>query len=212
MAFYWSIGNLLHVFQRTFPMCFISLHTHAGKTTLLKILTGENEPTKGIRHCHRNLKIGYFSQHHVDQLEMNVNCVELLANRFPGKTAEHYRHQLGSYGVTGDLALRQVTTLSGGQKSRLAFAAMSMTMPNFLILDEPTNHLDMETIEALAEAIKVFKGGVILVSHDERLIAAVCTEMWLCRAKDVRAIEGGLATYKKLLEEEFIRIGITRNG
>merc|ERR1719427_1559822 len=140
----------------------------SGKTTLLKILNGHNEPTKGIRKAHRNLKIGYFSQHHVDQLEMNLTYLGLMANKFPGKNSEEYYHSLGSYGITGDLALRQISTLSGGQKSRLAFAVMSVPRPNFLILDEPTNHLDMETIDALAASINNFAGGVILVSHDER--------------------------------------------
>ena len=180
----------------------------SGKTTLLKLLIGENEPVKGIRHVHRGLKIGYFSQHHVDQLEMNITCLELMATKFPGKNTEIYYHQLGSYGITGDLALRKISTLSGGQKSRLAFAVMSMPQPNFLILDEPTNHLDMETIDALAISINNFAGGVILVSHDERLIEKVCKELWLCRDKQVKSIEGGLILYKKLLEEEFNRLGI----
>jgi len=180
----------------------------SGKTTFLKLLTGENEPTKGIRRAHRGLKLGYFSQHHVDQLEMDLTCLELMGKLYPGRPSEDYYHQLGSYGVTGDLALRRIATLSGGQKSRLAFAVMSVPGPNFLILDEPTNHLDMETIDALSDAINEFKGGVVLVSHDERLIDKVCKEMWLCREKQIKTIEGGLSVYKKLLEQEFARLGI----
>ncbi|KAK2538412.1 Abcf3 [Columba guinea] len=76
----------------------------AGKSTMLKILMGELAPVRGIRHAHRNLKIGYFSQHHVDQLDLNISAVELLARKFPGKTEEEYRHQLGSYGISGELA------------------------------------------------------------------------------------------------------------
>lgn len=87
---------------------------------------------------------------------MNLNCVELLQREFPGKTVEEYRRQLGSFGVSGDLALQTVASLSGGQKSRVAFAKMCMAKPNFLILDEPTNHLDIETIEALGKAINKF--------------------------------------------------------
>nr|CAB3219642.1 ATP-binding cassette sub-family F member 3 [Phallusia mammillata] len=180
----------------------------SGKTTMLKILNGSLEPVKGIRHTHQNLRIGYFTQHHVDQLEMGVTSVELLASKFPGRNDEEYRHQLGSYGVAGDLALRPVSSLSGGQKSRVAFALMSMSRPNFLILDEPTNHLDMETIEALGIAINDFAGGVILVSHDERLIRLVCRELWLCGNQSVKSLEGGIETYRRLLEEEFKRIGI----
>ncbi|XP_036731020.2 ATP-binding cassette sub-family F member 3 isoform X2 [Manis pentadactyla] len=142
----------------------------AGKSTMLKLLMGNLAPVRGIRHAHRNLKIGYFSQHHVEQLDLNVSAVELLAHRFPGRPEEEYRHQLGRYGISGELAVRPVASLSGGQKSRVAFAQMTMPCPNFYILDEPTNHLDMETIEALGRALNSFRGGVILVSHDERFI------------------------------------------
>lgn len=143
----------------------------AGKTTLLKIIMGILSPVAGMRHVHRNLKFGYFSQHHVDQLDMNVNSVELLQSAYPGilcppqirrslintlltgQSVEEYRRQLGSFGVSGDLALQTVASLSGGQKSRVAFARMCMGRPNFLVLDEPTNHLDIETIEVLGNAI-----------------------------------------------------------
>lgn len=128
----------------------------AGKTTLLKIIMGLLTPTSGLVQAHRGLRFGYFSQHHVDQLEMNVCCVELLQLEFPGRPIEEYRRQLGSFGVSGDLALQVVASLSGGQKSRVAFAKMCMARPNFLVLDEPTNHLDIETIEALGNAINKF--------------------------------------------------------
>lgn len=128
----------------------------AGKTTLLKIIMGHLTPTSGLVQAHRGLRFGYFSQHHVDQLEMNVCCVELLQLEFPGRPIEEYRRQLGSFGVSGDLALQVVASLSGGQKSRVAFAKMCMARPNFLVLDEPTNHLDIETIEALGHAINKF--------------------------------------------------------
>lgn len=173
-----------------------------GKTTLLKILLGELNPTKGHRVCNRSLRIGYFTQHHVDQLDMRVCPVELLQNRYSGKTIEEYRRQLGSFGISGDLALQQLASLSGGQKSRVAFSVMCMGNPNFFILDEPTNHLDIETIEALGEAIQKFKGGVVLVSHDERLIRMVCTELWVCGDKQVKCMEGGFDEYRTLVEKE----------
>lgn len=103
----------------------------AGKTTLLKIIMGINSPTSGIVHHHRGLKFGYFSQHFVDQLEMNVSCVELLQREFSGRPIEEYRRQLGSFGVTGDMALQIVASLSGGQKSRVAFAKMCMGELNY---------------------------------------------------------------------------------
>ncbi|GFR97205.1 ATP-binding cassette sub-family F member 3 [Elysia marginata] len=174
----------------------------AGKTTLLKLLLGEMDPCSGHRHAHRNLRIGYFSQHHVDQLDLTLNSVQLLASRFPGSTSEVYRGKLGLFGVTGDLALRPVSSLSGGQKSRVAFAVMSMTNPNFFILDEPTNHLDMETIEALGDALNKFQGGVILVSHDERLIRKICKELWVVSGGIVTSLDGGIDEYKKLVQAE----------
>uniref|UniRef100_A0A8C9W531 ATP-binding cassette sub-family F member 3 n=1 Tax=Scleropages formosus TaxID=113540 RepID=A0A8C9W531_SCLFO len=174
-----------------------------GKSTMLKLLLDELTPIGGIRHAHRNLKIGYFSQHHVDQLDLNVSSVELLLSKFPGRPEEEYRHQLGRYGITGELATRPIASLSGGQKSRVAFAQMTMSSPNFYILDEPTNHLDMETIEALGKALNKFKGGVILVSHDERLIRMVCKELWVCEGGKVRRVDGGFDEYRDVLQEQF---------
>lgn len=176
----------------------------AGKTTLLKLLMDMLTPTKGTRSCHRNLKFGYFSQHHVDQLDMTVCSVELMQKHFPGKKVEEYRRMLGSFGVTGDLALQQIASLSGGQKSRVAFAILCAHRPNFLILDEPTNHLDIETIEALGNAISNYKGGMVLVSHDERLIRAICNELWVCSKGKVHRLEGGLDEYRKIVEEELV--------
>ncbi|KAM9224713.1 ATP-binding cassette sub-family F member 3 [Dugong dugon] len=178
-----------------------------GKSTMLKLLLGDLAPVRGIRHAHRNLKIGYFSQHHVEQLDLNVSAVELLARKFPGRPEEEYRHQLGRYGVSGELAVRPVASLSGGQKSRVAFAQMTMPCPNFYILDEPTNHLDMETIEALGRALSTFRGGVILVSHDERFIRLVCRELWVCEGRGVTRVEGGFDQYRARLQEQFRQEG-----
>lgn len=169
----------------------------AGKTTLLKLITGKLAPTAGIISMHRGLRIGYFAQHHVDNLDMNLTCVGILEAEFSGKSDEEYRRQLGSFGISGNLALQSVGSLSGGQKSRVAFAKMCMANPNFIILDEPTNHLDIETICALGKAINNFKGGVILVSHDERLILVVCKELWVCGNGNVQAMEGGINQYKQ---------------
>uniref|UniRef100_A0A4X1UQ81 ATP-binding cassette sub-family F member 3 n=1 Tax=Sus scrofa TaxID=9823 RepID=A0A4X1UQ81_PIG len=170
----------------------------AGKSTMLKLLMGDLAPVRGIRHAHRNLKIGYFSQHHVEQLDLNVSAVELLARKFPGRPEEEYRHQLGRYGISGELAMRPVASLSGARRAGY---------PNFYILDEPTNHLDMETIEALGRALNNFRGGVILVSHDERFIRLVCRELWVCEGGGVTRVEGGFDQYRALLQEQFRREG-----
>ncbi|CAL7942618.1 unnamed protein product [Xylocopa violacea] len=119
-----------------------------------------------------------------------------------GKPIEEYRRMLGSFGISGNLALQTISSLSGGQKSRVAFALMCAAMPNFLVLDEPTNHLDIESIEALGKALNTCQAGVILVSHDERLIRMVCTELWVCAEGSVRCIEGGFDEYRRIIEKE----------
>jgi ATP-binding cassette subfamily F protein 3 len=178
----------------------------SGKTTLLKLLNGHMDPSKGMRNVHRSLNIGYFSQHHVDQLTMNQCGIEFLATKFPGKPSEYYRGYLGRFGVTGDLGTQPIAALSGGQKSRVAFAAMALSNPSLLILDEPTNHLDVETVEALGEAINKFKGGVILVSHDQQLIRMICKELWLVRDKKVETIKGGFEEYRRIVDQELKEI------
>ncbi|KAL3320005.1 ATP-binding cassette sub- F member 3 [Cichlidogyrus casuarinus] len=186
----------------------------AGKTTLLRILLGELDPVKGLRHAHRNLRIGYFSQHHVDQLELGSSSLEFLSRKYPNQGEAKYRSQLASFGIADLLAMQPIGSLSGGQKSRVAFAAMCLSSPNILILDEPTNHLDMETIAALIEALRKFQGAVILVSHDERLIDSLCTQVWVCTryaagsklpretGSEVRCLDGGLKEYRKIVRAQ----------
>ncbi|OUC40662.1 ABC transporter, ATP-binding protein [Trichinella nativa] len=174
----------------------------SGKTTFLKLLTGMLDPVKGERHAHRLLKIGYFTQHHVDQLIMDINPVQLMELKYPGKKYEEYRSSLGRFGITGDLALQTIRLLSGGQKSRLAFAML----PNFLILDEPTNHLDIETVDALGEAINQFNGGVIIVTHEERLISMVCKELVIVSDGKVTQLDGGLREYKAIVDKEVLDV------
>ncbi|CAD6187861.1 unnamed protein product [Caenorhabditis auriculariae] len=169
----------------------------AGKTTLLKLLLGDLEPSVGTRNVNRRIRIAYFTQHHVDQLDMDTSAIEVLMKNHPGKTQEDYRAALGRFGLAGDMALQAVETLSGGQKSRLAFANLALMNPNYLILDEPTNHLDVETVEALGKALNTFNGGVVLVSHDEQLIELVCKELWVVKDRMVTNLEGGLEEYRK---------------
>merc|ERR1712013_971941 len=105
----------------------------AGKTTLLKMIMDIHTPWRGTRTAHRDLKFGYFTQHFVDQLDMTICPVEVMQREFPGKKVEEYRRMLGQFGVTGDMALQQIESLSGGQKSRVAFAVLCGHSPNFLI-------------------------------------------------------------------------------
>jgi len=106
---------------------------------------------------------------------------------------------LGRFGISGDMALRRIKTLSGGQKSRVALAIVTYRQPHLIYLDEPTNHLDMETIDALVDAIKDFNGAVVMVSHDQYFLSQVATEFWsvaagkLCVYRDLASAKA--ATY-----------------
>jgi len=150
----------------------------AGKSTLLKIMQGKLTPQKGGITVNKNMRVGYFAQHHVDGLELTMNCVDCVQANFPGMSDQEARSVLGRFGISGDIALRKVITLSGGQKSRVALAVVTHPQPHLIYLDEPTNHLDMETIDALIEAIQSFEGSVVMVSHDQYFLSKVATEFW----------------------------------
>ncbi|KAF9056398.1 P-loop containing nucleoside triphosphate hydrolase protein [Panaeolus papilionaceus] len=171
----------------------------AGKSTLIKILTGELNPLAG--HVTRNgrLRVGYFAQHHVDTLIPTMNPVQFLASKFPGKSEQEYRSHLGNFQITGMTGLQQIGTLSGGQKSRVAFAILSLQRPHILLLDEPTNHLDIEGLDALMLALQKWNGGVIIISHDERFITTVAKELWVCGDNTVSKFKGDVRSYKNLI-------------
>ncbi|KAE8211598.1 hypothetical protein CF327_g4662 [Tilletia walkeri] len=153
----------------------------AGKSTLMKLLIGELAPIKGDQKKNGRLRIGWFSQHHIDQLDYKATPVGFLTAKFPGKTEQEYRSHLGAFGITGSTGLQKIETLSGGQKSRVAFAQLSLQRAHILVLDEPTNHLDVEGLDALASAIKKWNGGVIVISHDQTFIKETCNEVIVVR-------------------------------
>ncbi|KAJ3095632.1 hypothetical protein HDU97_006759 [Phlyctochytrium planicorne] len=173
----------------------------AGKSTMIYLLTGVQQPVGGICHRHGRLRIGLFSQHHVDQLELALSSVQFLQGKFPGHTEEEYRRILARFGLTGTTGLQPIGTLSGGQKSRVVFAAMSMQNPHVLILDEPTNHLDMDSIDALSVALRAFKGGVAIVSHDERFLDSVCKEVWVCEGGKLKSFEGKVGVQEGVVRQ-----------
>ncbi|OAX80985.1 hypothetical protein ACJ72_04673 [Emergomyces africanus] len=180
----------------------------AGKTTVLKLLIGQLAPSSGIISQHPRLRIGFFAQHHVDALDMNTSAVGFMAKNYPGRTDEEYRRHLGAFGITGMTGLQKLEFLSGGQKSRVAFACLSLTNPHILVLDEPSNHLDIEAMDALADALKNFQGGVLMVSHDVTMLQNVCTSLWVCDHGTVEKFPGDVKAYKKRITEQANAAGV----
>ena len=171
-----------------------------GKSTFLKLLMCVIEPTTGeIRRNHR-LRIGRFDQHAGEQFNLELTAVEHLRKDFD-MPEQDTRKSLGSVGLPGRAHLIKMKDLSGGQKARVALADLIARAPDVLILDEPTNNLDIESIDALAEAINEFKGGVIIVSHDERLIRETNCQLWVIEERQINEIDGDFDSYRSELLE-----------
>ncbi|WVR04530.1 hypothetical protein IAU60_001536 [Kwoniella sp. DSM 27419] len=177
-----------------------------GKSTLLNLITGALQPVEGSVNRHTALKLAKYSQHSADQLPYDKSPVEhigsLYAEKFPDKDIQFWRQQIGRFGITGSHQTSPISHLSDGLRNRVVFAILAMEMPHIILLDEPTNHLDMESIDALAIAIKEFSGGVVIVSHDFRLISQVAEDLWEVKDKKVINLtkeDVSIVDYKKSL-------------
>ncbi|RKO99305.1 hypothetical protein CXG81DRAFT_27931 [Caulochytrium protostelioides] len=182
----------------------------AGKSTLLKLMNSELSPTSGTISRHTKLKIGKYSQHSADQLDMDATAIDYLRAKFPDlpQDLQHWRQQIGRFGLTGNSQLCPIRQLSDGQRSRIVFCQMSLEKPSMLLLDEPTNSLSISDIDSLAAALKRYDGGVVLVSHDFRLISQVAEQIWVCDNGTVTLWTDSIEAYKKSLRDEMIRDGI----
>jgi|MDSW01.2.fsa_nt_gb ATP-binding cassette subfamily F protein 2 len=179
----------------------------AGKSTLLKLMTGELTPTKGVVTRHPALLIGKYHQHSVDVLDKSKTVLDFFMAEYPNsmkfkRDLDEWRAYLGRYGVSGRMQTTLIGELSEGQQCRLIYAMICMQKPNMLLLDEPTNHLDLECIDTLADAIKAYNGGVVLVSHDFRLIDQVAEQIWVCEDKGVKLWNKDIRAYKKHLTQK----------
>jgi len=167
-----------------------------GKSTFLGLLMGDLEATSGEMRKNARLNIGRFDQHSGEHLTAEESPTEYLMRLF-NLPVEKARKQLGSFGLQSHAHTIPMKDLSGGQKSRVALAELTLSAPDVVILDEPTNNLDIESIDALAEAIGEYQGGVIIVSHDERLIRDTECQLWVIEEQTINEVDGGFDDYRK---------------
>jgi len=180
----------------------------AGKSTLLKIMTGDLIPVVGSVRPHAHLRISKFTQHFIDVLDLSMTPLEYFLSIWTEMTREEGRRFLGRFGVSGSVQTQKMSQLSDGQKSRVVLAKMAKENPHILLLDEPTNHLDMESIDSLAKAINKFSGGMVLVSHDMRLISQVAKEIWVVDNRTVMKYQGEISDFKMQLRAQMQKSNI----
>ena len=186
----------------------------AGKTTLVKLLVEELQPTKGAIKRNQHLKISRFTQHFEDVLDLSMTPFDFFKQKIMStKPIEQVRSLLARYGCSGSMQTQTMNQLSAGQKARIVFAKIGYDAPHLLMLDEPTNPLDMESIDALARCLKSFKGGVIIISHDMRLISQVAEEIWVCDNKKIERFNGDINKFKLHTKKENAkRLSQHKNG
>ncbi|MEI8054550.1 MAG: ATP-binding cassette domain-containing protein [bacterium] len=171
----------------------------AGKSTFMKSLAGILGASAGTISFNKNLKIGYFAQHQIDQLDMQASPLDHILKIDPTVREQQVRTFLGSFGFQGDMAFHPITDFSGGEKARLVLALLIWQKPNLLLLDEPTNHLDLEMRAALAYALQDYAGALVLVAHDRYLLKATVNEFYLVNDQKVVKFSGDLDDYQKWL-------------
>ena len=171
-------------------------------------MTGDLQPLIGDVRPHAHLRISKFSQHFIDVLDLSMTPLDFFMHLWPDMSREDSRKFLGRYGISGSVQTQIMGQLSDGQKSRVVLAKMAKENPHILFLDEPTNHLDMESIDSLAKAINGFSGGMILVSHDMRLISQVAREIWVCDNQTVTKYVGEISDFKMQLKRDMQKANI----
>lgn len=172
-----------------------------GKSTLMKLIADRLGVMDGEVVRSNKLKIGYFSQHQTEELDVNstpYHEMYALFQKKNGSAQEHLvRAKLGAFGFSRDLSDNNIGALSGGEKARLLFAFMSFDAPHLLLLDEPTNHLDIDAREALVQALNAYEGAIIIVSHDPNMVERVADRLWLVKDGACIDFEGDLEDYRK---------------
>ena len=176
-------------------------HNGAGKSTVMKLLAGELPALSGERVEAKDLRMGYFAQHQLEQLKVGESPLQHLRNMggpaAVKATEQELRDFLGTFGFRGDRVFEAIGPFSGGEKARLVLALLSYLRPNLLLLDEPTNHLDLEMRQALARALQDYSGAVLMVSHDRHLLRTVIDEFHIVADGRATAFDGDLDDYAR---------------
>lgn len=172
-----------------------------GKSTLIKLIAGKLDLMKGEMFRSNKLRIGYFSQHQTEELDVESTPYQELYTMMRKQNNDVkesvVRAKLGAFGFGRELADNKIKQLSGGEKARLLFAYMSFDAPHLLVLDEPTNHLDIDAREALVNALNAYEGAIVIVSHDPTMVERVADRLWVVKDKAVTPFEGDLEDYRK---------------
>ena len=162
-----------------------------GKSTLLNLLAGGLTPISGEIKAHPDMKLGYFGQTNIQRLDPKLTIEQEIEQANPALTRTQVRNICGTMMFSGDLALKQVAVLSGGEKSRTLLGKILAQPSNLLLLDEPNNHLDMESIDALIESLQNFPGALLVVTHNERILRTVATKLIVFHRGRVEVFNGG---------------------
>jgi ATP-binding cassette, subfamily F, member 3 len=179
----------------------------AGKSTFLKVLAGEAEPTEGRATLGANVEFGYFSQHAMEILDPAKTVFETVQAAMPLANIGVIRNLLGAFLFSGDSVEKKIEKLSGGEKSRVVLATLLARPLNFLVLDEPTNHLDIRSREILLDALQNFGGTVILVSHDRHFLRLLVDRVFEIDHGEMRVYEGNYDYYLAKSHDEALRQG-----
>jgi len=174
----------------------------AGKSTLIKLLAREIPATEGDFTAAKDINIGYFAQHQLEQLDSQASPLLHLQRIDQKATEKDLRNFLGGFGFQADMAITPVSTYSGGEKARLVLALIVYQKPNLLLLDEPTNHLDLDMRHALSLALQEFAGAMVIVSHDRHLLRTVADTLFLVADGKLSPFDGDMDDYQRLVKEK----------
>ena len=170
-----------------------------GKTTLARLMIGQLPAMSGARNATGKLKVGYFTQYQVEELDRDATPLQHMTRAMKGASPAAVRAQLGRFGFSGPTAEQKIGTMSGGERARLALALVTRDAPHLIVLDEPTNHLDIDARQALVQALAGYEGAVVVVSHDRHLIEATADSLVLVDAGRATPFDGSIDDYEALI-------------